>query len=119
MLTGDCYTDLRENDRARGAYEQAVKAAPDNGEAAFKLGRVYIDSGKRKPGVDMLDKALKLGGDKASYATEAYLLAGDTYRELKQNADAVRTYKKYLELAPADARARGEVEKHIANLGSR
>jgi cellulose synthase operon protein C len=119
MLTGDCYTDLRENDRARGAYEQAVKAAPDNGEAAFKLGRVYIDVGKRKPGVEMLDKALKLGGDKASYATEAYLLAGDTYRELKQNADAVRTYKKYLELAPADARARGEVEKHIANLGSR
>lgn len=119
VLMGDCYTDLRENDKARGAYEQAVKAAPDNGEAAFKLGRVYIDGGKRKPGVDMLGKALALGGDKSSYAIEAYLLAGDTFRELKQNAEAVRNYKKYLELAPADARARSEVEKHIAILGGK
>ena len=39
LLTGDCYADLQQADRARHAYEDAVKAAPTSGDAAFKLGR--------------------------------------------------------------------------------
>ena len=59
-------------------------------------------------------------GDKASYGAEAYLLIGDGHRELRHNDAAVKAYKRYLELAPADARAaRAEVERHIANLGGK
>jgi tetratricopeptide (TPR) repeat protein len=125
LLAGDSQSDLGEKDKARSAYEAAVKSAPPGsealGEAAFKLGRALADAGKRKPSVDALERALKAGaGDKASYGAEAYLLIGDGHRELRHNDAAVKAYKRYLELAPADARAaRAEVERHIANLGGK
>src|SRR5262249_19354157 len=60
LLEGDCHADLSQKDKARKSYEDAVKAAPDSGEAAFKLGRAYLDAGKRGPATSMLERALKL-----------------------------------------------------------
>jgi tetratricopeptide (TPR) repeat protein len=117
LLTGDCYSDLQQPDRARHAYEDALKAAPDSGDAAFRLGRAYHDAGRRHDTVQQLEKALRLGGDKATYAPDAFLILGDAYREGHENDAAVKAYKRYLELAPADAPARAEVQKHISVLG--
>jgi tetratricopeptide (TPR) repeat protein len=117
LLTGDCYTDLQQGDRARHAYEDAVHAAPTSGDAAFKLGLAYHDAGRRRDTVTQLEHALKLGGDKAPYAADAFLTLGDAYREGHENDAAVKAYKRYLELAPADAPARAEVQKHISVLG--
>ena len=79
---------------------------------------MYLDSGKRKPAADMLERALKLAGDKAAFAAEAYLLLGDAHRESKENDAAIRAYKRYLELAPADAPQRVEVTRHLSMLGA-
>ncbi len=118
LLEADSYADLSQRDKARAAYEAAVKAGPESSEAAFKLGRLYLDSGKRKPAADMLERALKLAGDKAAFAAEAYLLLGDAHRESKENDAAIRAYKRYLELAPADAPQRVEVTRHLSMLGA-
>ncbi|HXU72213.1 MAG TPA: tetratricopeptide repeat protein [Polyangia bacterium] len=117
LLEGDCYSDLQQGDRARHAYEDAVKAAPTSGDAAFKLGRAYHDAGRRRDTITQLERALKLGGDKAPYAADAFLVIGDAHREGHENDAAVKAYKRYLELAPPDAPARSEVEKHISILG--
>ncbi len=117
LLTGDCYTDLQQGDRARHAYEEAVHVAPASGDAAFKLGMAYHDAGRRRDTIAQLERALKLGGDKAAYAAEAFLTIGDAYREGHENDAAVKAYRRYLELAPADAPARAEVQKHISILG--
>jgi tetratricopeptide (TPR) repeat protein len=117
LLTGDCYSDLQQADRARHAYEDAVHAAPASGDAAYKLGLAYHDTGRRHDTIVQLEKALRLGGDKASYAAQAFLVLGDAYREGHENDSAVKAYKRYLELAPTDAPARAEVEKHISILG--
>jgi predicted Zn finger-like uncharacterized protein len=117
LLTGDCYADLQQADRARHAYQDAVKAAPDSGDAAFKLGRALHDAGRRHDTITQVERALKLGGDKAAWASEAYLLLGDAHREGKENAAAVKAYQRYLELAPADAPARKEVERNVSLLG--
>jgi predicted Zn finger-like uncharacterized protein len=117
LLTGDCYSDLQQADRARHAYEDAVHAAPASGDAAYKLGLAYHDAGRRHDTIVQLEKALRLGGDKASYAAQAFLVLGDAYREGHENDSAVKAYKRYLELAPTDAPARAEVEKHISILG--
>jgi predicted Zn finger-like uncharacterized protein len=116
LLAGDCYADQQQKDKAKKAYEDAFKAQPDSGEVAFKLGRMYLDAGKRKPAADMLDKAVRLGGDKSSWAAEAWLFLGDVRRESRESEGAVKAYKKYLELAPPDASARSEVNKHLAIL---
>ncbi len=117
LLMGDCYSDLQQTDRARHAYEDAVKYGPQLGDAAFKYARSLHDAGRRPQAITMLERALKLGGDKASYAAEAYLLLGDSHREGHERDTAVKAYKKYLELAPADSPERTEVEKHISILG--
>jgi tetratricopeptide (TPR) repeat protein len=117
VLAGDCYSDLQQAEKARHSYEDAVKYGPQLGEAAFKLARSLHDAGRRKPSIDMFERALKLGGDQATYAAESYLLLGDAHRESHANANAVRAYKRYLELAPPDAPARSEVNRHITLLG--
>ena len=117
LLTGDCYADLQQADRARHSYEDAARAAPDSGEVAFKLGRAYHDAGRRHDAIAQLDRAVKLGGDKIRWAPEAQLLLGDAPLEGHENEAAVKAYKRYLELAPPDAPARAEVQKHIATLG--
>lgn len=117
LLTGDCYSDLQQADRARHAYEDAVHADPASGDAAFKLGRAYHDAGRRHDTIVQLERALRLGGDKAPYAAEAFLVLGDAYREGHENDHAVKAYKRYLELARPDAPERTEVQKHISNLG--
>jgi predicted Zn finger-like uncharacterized protein len=117
LLTGDCYSDLQQADRARHSYEDAVRAAPDSGDAAFKLGRAFHDAGRRRDAIVQLEKAVKLGGDKVRWAADANLLLGDAHREGKENDAAIKAYKRYLDLAPADAPARAEVQKHITILG--
>src|SRR5262249_44732669 len=104
-------------DRARHAYEDAVKAAPTSGDAAFKLGRAYHDAGRRHDTIAQLEKAIRLSGEKATWAPEAFLTLGDAHREGHGNDAAVKAYKRFLDLAPADAPARAEVQKHIAILG--
>ena len=117
LLAGDCYADLQQGDRARHAYEDAVRAAPESGDAAFKLGRAFHDAGRRHDAITQVERAVKLGGDKAPWAAEAQLLLGDAHREGHENEAAIRAYRRYLELAPADAPARAEVQKHISTLG--
>ncbi len=117
LLLGDCYADLQQREQAVKAYGDAVKAAPENGPAAFKLGRVLLDTGRRKQGIEVLERALKLGGDHAAYAVDALLLVGDAHREARESDAALRAYKKYLEIAPADAPARSEVERQVSLLG--
>jgi predicted Zn finger-like uncharacterized protein len=117
LLSGDCYTDLQQADRARHAYEDAVRAAPSSADAAFKLGRALHDAGRRHDAIAQLERAVKLDGEKASWAAEADLLLGDAHREGHENEAAVRAYKRYLQIAPLGAPERVEVQKHINILG--
>lgn len=119
LLLGDSYADQGQADKARHAYEDAVKAAPQSGEALFKLGRANYDAGRRKPAVELLARALKAEGETAPWAADAWLIVGDAQRELKVAGEALKAYKKYLELAPPDAKGRAEVLKHVSNLGDR
>ena len=48
---------------------------------------------------------------------DAFLVLGDVYREGHENQAAVKAYKRYLDLAPVEAPARAEVQKHISSLG--
>jgi predicted Zn finger-like uncharacterized protein len=116
-LMGDCYSDLQEKDKARHAYEDAVKFGPQLGGAAYKYARSLHDAGKRGPAIQQFERALKIGGDTASYSADAWLLLGDSHRESHEKDPAVKAYKKFLELAAPDAPERSEVQKHISILG--
>jgi len=117
VLQGDCYADLQQPDKARHAYEDAVKAAPQLADAAFKLGRSLLDAGRRQPGVTALERAVKLAKAQTSWLPEAHLLLGDAHRVARSNDAAVLAYRKYLELAPPTAPMRAEAQRQISLLG--
>ena len=117
LLLGDSYNDLNQRDKARRAYEDAVKAAPENAEPLFKLGRALVDAGKKKDALPVLERSLKLGGDKTAWAPEAYMLVGDAHRELKDGPAAIKAYQRYLEVAPPEASPRNEAKRYISLLG--
>lgn len=117
LLIGDCFADQQQRDKARHAYEEAARADRNSGEAAFKLGRAQADGGKRAAAIDELNRALKLGTEKATWAAEAYLLLGDAYRDSRQAAPALAAYQKYLQLAPPASPSRVEVQRAIKLLG--
>jgi tetratricopeptide (TPR) repeat protein len=117
LLEGDCYTDLQQADKARHAYEDAARLAPNSADVVFKMGRAELDAGKRKPGIDALEHAVKVGDAKASWMADAYLLIGDARRQGKENDAAVKAYTKYLQLAPPSAPMRAEATRQITLLG--
>jgi predicted Zn finger-like uncharacterized protein len=117
VLMGDCYSDLQQPDKARHSYEDAVKYGPTLPDAAFKLGRSLHDAGKRPQAIAQLERAVKLGGDKAQFAPEAWLLLGDSMRENHNKDGAVKAYKKFLDLAAPEAPERAEVQKQLSILG--
>ncbi len=117
LLLGDSYSDLQQADKARHAYEDAVKSDPQLGEASFKLGRALLDAGKRQPGVLALERAVSGTKPGTPWLADAHLLLGDAHRAAHENDAAVRAYKKYLELAPASAPMRREAERQIAVMG--
>ncbi len=116
-ILGDCYADQQQRDKARKAYEEATQADRNASDLAFKFGRALIDAGKRPQAIDELNRALKLGGDKASFAAEAYLLLGDAQREQKANAAALAAYQRYLQIAPTSSPSRIEVQRTVKLLG--
>ena len=116
LVIGDCLEELSRHGEAEQAYRAAVRLDPESGEAAFKLGRVLRDQGQRRAAAEMAERAIALGGDQASFAVAAYLLAGDARRESNDRARAVRAYQKYLELAPPDAPQRHDVQQALVNL---
>ncbi|MSP61495.1 MAG: tetratricopeptide repeat protein [Myxococcales bacterium] len=119
LLTGDCYEELSELGLAQKAYENAVRRDLKNGEAAFKLGRNLKDAGKRGIAAELLERAVKLGGDATPYAPEAILLAGDARRDGKQLDLALRNYRKYMELSQKHLPERKDVELLIKAMEKR
>jgi tetratricopeptide (TPR) repeat protein len=117
LLHGDLLTLTQKEAQALRAYELASRERPKSGEAAARHGRALYNAGKRGPAIRELHRALQLGGDETPYALETYLLLGDSYREGRQRAEALRAYHKWLSLAPPSAPERHEVENHVQALG--
>src|SRR5262249_43124033 len=116
-LSGDSYADLQQADKALRSYDEAARLQPGSADAAFKLGRAQLDTGKRGPALASLERALKLAAPKTEWIADAYLLIGDAHRQGKENDAAIKAYIRYLELSPKSAAMRTEATRQIMLLG--
>ncbi len=116
LIKGQICTLNQQDAEALLAFEAAVRELPKSGEAAFQYGRALYQAGKRPAANQQLLRALSLGGDKAAYALETYLLLGDSYREMHKKAEALRAYHQWIILAPATAPEKKEVDRYLRLL---
>ena len=119
LLTGDSCDELGQRDKAKKAYESAIKTDDKNAEATFKLGRAAEATGNYTQAAPLLERSVALLGPAAagaSWSPEAVMLAGDTRRKLGDNAAAIASYTRYLELARPDAPERRSATQALARL---
>jgi tetratricopeptide (TPR) repeat protein len=83
------------SDKARKAFEEAVATDPEDPEAQYYLGRLYLDIKETGRAKDALARAVELD---PQFADAHYYLA-EAIRE-NDHGRAKRAYEKYCELAP-------------------
>ena len=116
-LQGDLLLRQDRIPEAIRAYEQAAAKNPVDGALAFRLAKALQSVGKKAPAAAQAQRALKLGGDKAPYAADVFLMLGDMSRERHNRAEALRQYRRYLEVAAPNAAERQDVERFVDRGG--
>jgi len=87
---GRSYQALKKTNEAVGAYKKAIELKPDDAEANYELGKIYLDKKDYATSLPFIEKAAKI-----KYTSVEYLVAlGDNYRELKKCDYAVVPYGK-------------------------
>ncbi len=119
LLQGTCLDLMGQNDQAAVAWEHALRVAPTEPEAAYRLGRLEMDHGRAARALPLLRLATTKASDKINWRAEAYFQLGYAELAAGTKAAAAVALKKYIELAPTDAPARPEVEKQLQKFGGR
>ncbi|MES1204323.1 MAG: tetratricopeptide repeat protein [Pseudomonadota bacterium] len=121
LLLGQAEDRLGHVTRAEAAWRIAVKVAPAAPEPRYRLGRLEMDQGRAAAALPNLRAAaLHLGArgapGGAAWMTDLYFQLG--FAETRQGSRdrALAAFRRYLELAPADAPARGEVTRQLQAL---
>jgi len=114
------YTSGRYDDALR-VLQRGREAAPQDEEIPALIGQIYSEKAQAEKGEKQKD-LLKEAGDAFAASAEtdpdnadAYLLAGQTYDQAGQPADAIEYYNGYLDLEPKGENAE-QVKDRISAL---
>ena len=119
-VMGDCYEQLRELGEAIRSYKQALERSPQRGEWWYRLSVLHADAGDRGASDAAVRQALELGEkvDPIPYwLPDAYRIAGESSEARGNRNDAIRFFKRYLEIAQPAAIDRVEIEKQLKKWG--
>lgn len=92
-------------------FQHAVRAKPQSVPALLALGDAYLEADKPRSAVQPLETAAKLDAQSA----RAQLLLGTAYQSLGKNPQAVKAYRRYIELEPSGEFVK-DVRLILANL---
>ncbi len=117
LLLGQAEDRLGHAARAEAAWRAAVRLAPSSTESRYRLGRLQMDHGQGAAALANLRVAAEhLGTTDSglpSWRPDLYFQLG--FAELRQGSKdkGITAFKRYLDIAPADAPARAEVARQI------
>jgi len=97
--TGIAYHQLTQLDRARKAYQQAIKFKPDYMEAINNLGTVYYAEKSFRRAISYYQRAIKLDPDDPKTAS-IYMNLGTAFFARKQYQQCAEANQKALQLDP-------------------
>ncbi len=109
---GNLMMDARNFSEAVEAYQKALEIDPKNVDVRVDLGTCYRNSGKPNEAVKEYRKALEISPNHLL----AHMNLGIVYTyDLKDKAQAIKEFEKYLQLAPNAPNA-GQVKMEIQRL---
>jgi cytochrome c-type biogenesis protein CcmH/NrfG len=115
------YYQTGRYDEAAQVLQNGREVAPKDPEIPFLLGQVYLQEGQATPGEEQ-DKLYRQAGDAFAAAAEvepdnedAYLLAGQSYDQAGEPAQAIKYYNGYLDLEPKGQQSEA-VKERISTL---
>jgi len=97
---------------AAGEYRKARAIRPDAVPVLVSLGDAWLEADQPRSALEPLETAARLDPSSA----RAQLLLGTTYHSIGKIGEAVKAYRRYLELEPSSEFAR-DVKVILANLG--
>jgi tetratricopeptide (TPR) repeat protein len=117
MWQGLAQDRLGQTDDAAVLLKTALKMEPTLADPNYHLGRMEMDHGRPTVGLDYFRKAAKLMTGKEEWAIDLYFQLGTVERTNGSKPGAIAAFKKYLELAPADAPSRPEADQQLRRMG--
>jgi tetratricopeptide (TPR) repeat protein len=108
---------LGEAVKASEAWKTALRLAPDDPETHYRIGRFELDKGNMKSAIEHLRIASGKVPEKADWDAEVFFQLGTAEVTGGSKAAALAAFKKYLEIAPADAASRPEAKRQVQRLG--
>ncbi|MFH1132191.1 MAG: tetratricopeptide repeat protein [Pseudomonadota bacterium] len=117
LLMGVALKDLGQEQKAIGAYLEALGKDPKLAEAHLHLGQIFYDNLKHSSAATHLQQAVELAPETTPWRPLAYFLLGQTCLKQKLNTKAIEAFKTFLEIAPPEDAARSEAEQILSGLG--
>lgn len=113
VLRGNAHLDLGEADKAKEAYEQAAKLAPDNGDVLIGLARLALVQKDVPAAVALVDQAVA----KDPKNTEAWMFKGSLARSENKMPEALAAFTQASVIKPDHRTAR--IEKALVEINLR
>ncbi len=118
-LIGEAFEELADLRSAMSYYQRAIKEIPDDARLHFKLALARLRIGGNNTAIKHFAMAVKLTDNvenKPPWLPEALYRLGLAQQATGRRADAIASFKKYLEIAPSEAIDRTEVEAQLEQL---
>ena len=118
---GEAHYQLGQTKQAIASFQKALELRPDEAYWWYRLGRLQLDQGDRLAALTALQTAAELGDalpDRPEWLADTYRLRGDVHYAERNKRDAATNYGRYLELAPANAIDRTDVQAKLRQLGA-
>lgn len=118
-VVGECEEQRARRPQAVQAYRAALAGDPQRGDWWSRLARLQVDIGDMHGAVDSYRHAVDIGMARdphPAWTAESLRGLGDSAAEVHDSATARDAYRRYLEIAPAGAPGRVEVELMMQRL---
>jgi tetratricopeptide (TPR) repeat protein len=96
------------DEKAQEAFSVLRRESPESLLANYFLAQLHMKRNEHAKGIELLEELLRVSPDFA----EAHFLLGEAYAGLYKNFDAVRCFRRAVELNPDDKRARMMLEHY-------
>lgn len=115
-VLGRAYYDAGNRKQALVHLRKARRLDPKSFEAAYWEGRIEGDANNHAAAARALAAAVEVAPDSGMEVQDAWRRLARAYKSSGKKAQAREAYKRYLEIAPADAPGRAEAERAMRDL---